>query len=429
MKNHVTVKLLLMFLILTSITLLQFCSKKDDNTPLSPTASLPTLATSAISEVTVTTAVSGGNVTSDGNAIVTTRGVCWSNTQNPTISNSNTSNGTGKGSFISNLTGLIGSTTYYVRAYATNSKGTAYGIQKEFVTINPSTSQIITTSAISEVTETTAICGGIVTGDVNATITARGICWSTTENPTTANSKTSDGTGTGSFSSNITGLTANTLYFVRAYATNSQTTEYGEQKQFTTDYGESTPGSFTDSRDGNTYKTVVIGDQTWMAENLNFEMANSYCYDNKVANGYIYGRLYTWDAAITACPSGWHLPSDGEWIELADFLINNGYGYEGSGNDIAKSMASKTGWNLYPYASTVGNDQATNNSSGFNALPGGTRHKFGFFFALGTEGYWWSSTEASSLRVRRRCLSYANSWLRPKSSFKEVGFSVRCVRD
>lgn len=134
MKNQSTFKLLLTILFISSITLLQFCSKKDDDTPPTPTASLPTLSTSAISEVTVNTAVSGGNVSSDGNATVTARGVCWSLTQTPTISNNKTSNGIGKGSFICNITDLTANTTYYVRAYATNSEGTAYGTQKQFTT-------------------------------------------------------------------------------------------------------------------------------------------------------------------------------------------------------------------------------------------------------------------------------------------------------
>jgi uncharacterized protein (TIGR02145 family) len=197
-------------------------------------ASLPTLTTTSIASITQTTATSGGNVTSDGGATVTDRGVCWNTTGNPTIANSKTTNGTGAGTFTSSLTGLAANTTYYVRAYATNSQGAAYGEQISFTTTTAITVPTVTTASISNITQTTASGGGNVTSDGGATVNALGVCWNTTGNPTIANSKTTNGTGSGTFMSNITGLTANTTYYVRAYATNSQGTAYGEQKSFTT---------------------------------------------------------------------------------------------------------------------------------------------------------------------------------------------------
>jgi len=198
-------------------------------------ASIPTLAaTTAASAITGTTATSGGNVTGDGGATVTTRGVCWSTSANPTIANSKTTNGTGTGTFTSSITGLTAGTFYYVRAYATNSAGTGYGTQISFTTV--SVPILAATTAASSVTETTATSGGNVTGDGGAAVTARGVCWSTSANPTIANSKTTNGTGTGTFTSSLTGLTANTLYYVRAYATNSMGTGYGTQVSFTTTF-------------------------------------------------------------------------------------------------------------------------------------------------------------------------------------------------
>ena len=193
----------------------------------------PTVTTSAISNITQTTATGGGNVTSDGGTPVTARGVCWSTSANPTLSNNYTSDGTGTGTFISNLTGLTANTLYYVRAYATNSAGTSYGNQVTFTTLAYPL-PTVTTSIITNITQTTATGGGNVTSDGGTPVTARGVCWSTSANPTLSNNYTSDGTGTGTFTSNLTGLTANTLYYVRAYATNISGTSYGSQVTFTT---------------------------------------------------------------------------------------------------------------------------------------------------------------------------------------------------
>jgi len=195
--------------------------------------SIPTVTTTAVTNITMTTATSGGNVTASGGASVTARGVCWSTTANPTTSNSKTSDGTGTGAFTSNLTGLTSNTLYYVRAYATNSVGTSYGNQVTFTTL-ASSLPTVTTTTVSNITQVAATSGGNVTSDGGSSVTARGVCWSITANPTISNSKTSDGTGTGVYTSNITGLTANTLYYVRAYATNSAGTAYGSQVSFTT---------------------------------------------------------------------------------------------------------------------------------------------------------------------------------------------------
>jgi hypothetical protein len=205
-----------------------------DEVSFNTSASLPTISTGTISNITQTTAISGGNVTSDGGATVTAKGICWSSNQNPTIGNHHTSDGTGTGSFTSNLTDLTPGKTYYVRAYATNSVGTSYGEQKTFTT-NPVNKPTVTTNNVTNITQTSATCGGNVTSDGGATVTARGICWSSTnQNPTISNHIISNGTGTGNFTSSITGLTAGKTYYVRAYATNSAGTSYGEQKTFTT---------------------------------------------------------------------------------------------------------------------------------------------------------------------------------------------------
>ncbi|MCU7551408.1 hypothetical protein OCK74_19960 [Chitinophagaceae bacterium LB-8] len=195
-------------------------------------ASIGTLITTSASAITASTATSGGNITSDGGSPVTARGICWSTSSAPTISNSNTNDGAGTGSFTSNMTGLAPGTVYYVRAYVTNAYGTAYGQQIQFTTSYAPAS--LTTVSASSITATTASTGGNVTSDGGYFVNQRGVCWSTNPNPTVANSSISNGTGTGSYSCVLTGLTPNTTYYVRAYAMNTFATAYGQQIQFTT---------------------------------------------------------------------------------------------------------------------------------------------------------------------------------------------------
>lgn len=195
---------------------------------------LPTVTTADVTDITQNTAVSGGNVTDDGGAAVTARGVCWSKDPNPTIDNSFISNGNGTGCFTIEISGLTSATTYYVRAYATNSEGTSYGEQKNFTTLQNIELPTVTTTIVTNVTSTTATSGGNVTDDGGATVTARGVCWSTSPDPTIDDNKTTDGNGTGAFTSQLTNLTHSTTYYIRAYATNSEGTSYGEQKYFST---------------------------------------------------------------------------------------------------------------------------------------------------------------------------------------------------
>jgi uncharacterized protein (TIGR02145 family) len=212
-------------LLILSIFLIHSCKKKEE---------VPVITTTAVSAITQTTATSGGNVTSDGGATVTARGVCWSTTTGPTtVLSTKTTDNTGTGVFASSITALTAGTVYYVKAYATNSAGTSYGNEISFTT-TASTVPVLTTTAASSITQTTATSGGNITSDGGATVTARGVCWSTVTNPTTNNRKTIDGTGTGTFVSTLTGLTGDSTYYVRAYATNSAGTQYGNQVSFTT---------------------------------------------------------------------------------------------------------------------------------------------------------------------------------------------------
>jgi len=196
-----------------------------------------TLTTSAVSNIQAESATSGGDIAGSATA-VTARGVCWSTSQNPTIiANSFTTDGTGIGTFNSELTGLTHATTYYVRTYATNDAGTTYGNEVSFTTLTP-TLPTLTTTSVNNIGPNTAQTGGNISNGGGLPVTARGVCWSTSQNPTIiANSFTTDGTGIGTFNSELTGLTQTTTYYGRAYATNSLGTAYGNQVNFTTKSG------------------------------------------------------------------------------------------------------------------------------------------------------------------------------------------------
>jgi hypothetical protein len=193
---------------------------------------VPILTTAEVTEITGNSATGGGNVTGTGGAEVTARGVVFGTEPNPTLANSKTEDDKGTGTFQSNLTGLLGNSTYYVRAYATNSAGTGYGPAVSFKTLVDLPA--VTTAPVTDITKTSAVLNGEVTYDGGGEVTARGLVWSTNENPTVDDNKIDAGAGTGEFSSELTGLTKFTAYHVRAFATNSVGTVYGEDIQFTT---------------------------------------------------------------------------------------------------------------------------------------------------------------------------------------------------
>ena len=212
---------------------------------------------------------------------------------------------------------------------------------------------------------------------------------------------------------------------------------------------------FTDFRDGIHYKVVKIGNQIWMAENLKAtkyqngdEISNvtddipwnklttdAWCnYMNDGAYGLRYGKLYNWYAVSDVrhiAPEGWHVATDAEWTELENYLITNGYNYNGTttGNNIAKSLASTTDWSTYSITGAIGNDLTKNNSSGFNAFPGGNRISNGTFSYVTSSSYWWSSTETKTGDALGRMLYGDGQSLNSGIFAKSYGFSVRCVKN
>jgi len=309
---------------------------------------------------------------------------------------------------------------------------------------------VLSTTVVTEITQTTANGGGNITSDGGEVVTARGVCWSTNQTPTISDNKTTDGVGAGNFSSSISGLSANTMYYVRAYATNKNGTGYGNEVSFTTEEGIIT-GSFTDSRDGTVYQTVKIGNQIWMAENLKYlpsvvgpdtsSITTPYYYvygydgtnvtDAKASANYsTYGVLYNWPAAMNgavssttnpsgvqgACPAGWHLPSEAERIELTDYL---------GGTGVAGGKLKETGT-----ANWTNPNTGATNEAGFAALPGGHFYYYdGAFRKIREQGYWWSATQDYELFAWSFNMTYNYKYVIIWGSSKASGLSVRCVKD
>jgi uncharacterized protein (TIGR02145 family) len=312
---------------------------------------------------------------------------------------------------------------------------------------NPGNLATISTTPVSFIGETYAISGGSITNDGGSLITERGVCYSTSPSPTTANTKIINGSGgTGSFSCNLSGLTANTAYYLRAYAINSAGTAYGNDVSFTTLTGGggiiSNPGLGV-TFDGYTYSSIVLGNgQEWMAENLKTTIYSNgdaipnvtdatiwstlstpaWCMqqnDQTLEN--TYGKLYNWYVVTDSrnvCPAGWHLPTHQEWSYLFNYL---------GGESVAGGKMKTTGTQIW-WSPNGG----ASNESGFSALPGGYRRDTdGEFHGIPGDGTWWSSNEGPSSNVWSSTIGYAGGevfrgWY---SHDPKYGFSIRCLKN
>jgi uncharacterized protein (TIGR02145 family) len=401
-------------------------------------------ATASATSITSSSATTGGTITSDGGATVTSRGLVYGTSSG--ASTFSVTTGTGTGTYTSSLTGLSPATTYFVRSFATNSVGTVYGTETNFTTI--AIAPTLTTTAASSITKYAASAGGTITSNGGSVITASGICWSTNATPTTSDSKTTDGTTSGTFTSSITGLTAGTTYYVRSYATNTIGTSYGATQSFTT---LSTPPSQT---------TVLIGTQTWSDKNLNvstyrngdaityasnatqWAAANAagvgaYTYLKYASGdgGAKYGKLYNWYAVNDVrglAPSGYHIPTKAEWTTLRGTQAGNGTTLKSNTTDWSGTFSNVNNnieVAIHPsYSSYNGT-----NSTGFNALPGGSLFPNGTNGNYGSASYWTATIDAAN--------SAKANWIYFHPTFLYDGFdccgtyelgngmSVRLVKD
>ncbi|MBO7492615.1 MAG: hypothetical protein J6T87_00545 [Bacteroidales bacterium] len=394
------------------------------------TKGVPTVIVYPVTDITSISASCTGWVTQDNGSAQIERGICWSTQPNPTIADNHiAASTTGVGYYTLPLTGLTPGTTYHVRAYGTNGVGTGYSDEVTFTTLTLPT---LITDSVTNIDFYSATCSGEVLNNGVPAISERGFCWSTSHNPTIADNHCIDstltGTGFGTFSVQLTGLATGFHYYVRAYATNSSGTAYGNEVEFSTAY---TCGNPVTDIQGNVYNTMQIGQQCWMAENLrttayapnltnapslshptsfNYTACfmNAYYYypNNDTANVSTYGLLYNWLAAMGGasssnstpsgvqgiCPEGWHLPSQNEFNTL-----------------IQQSGSSSFLGTILPGEYFAGN----NGHLGF-----------------GTWAYFWTSTSTDNV-YGDACGVSCNGSNPTLSPYEEQGhgFSVRCLRD
>jgi uncharacterized protein (TIGR02145 family) len=330
--------------------------------------------------------------------------------------------------------------SYLFRRYINKRNGLSVRVVRDILNTIPSTTTTLTTTEATSITTTTALIGGNITSDGGSSVTARGVVWSTSPNPTIAlSTKTTDGAGTEAFTTSITGLTPNTTYYVRAYATNSVGTAYGNQVSFTTSPIPSVDTSIP---------SITIGSQIWSSKNLSVARyrngdpipqvtdptqwasltTGAWCWYNNDSATYAatYGRLYNWYAVNDPrglAPQGWRIPTEGDWNRLVKFIDPNADIYCTScyqSFTAGGAMKSTTGWNS-------SNTGATN-SSGFSGLPGGLL-TVGGFGGVGVDGIWWTAVEIDASEAWSRALFRYDTGVSRSYSNKYNGFSVRIVRD
>lgn len=376
--------------------------KKDKDEPQSKAV----VATTAASAITEQSATTGGSITDDGGSSITQRGIVWALHTEPTLTDTVVTSASATATWTTNLTGLKPNTTYYVRAYATNAQGTAYGNEINFKT-SPGLASI-TTAAVTDNIALSAKSGGEVTNDGGTPVTARGIVYATTPNPTLTNIKIESGSGAGTFA--VTIPTASELiYYVRAFATNSAGTAYGNEITFTA----ANSNSVADV-DGNVYSYITINTpgtaQVWMTSNLKVTKyrngnpitdgsaedfnwltardngVGAFTYpDRNAVNNNTYGKYYNLPAVREnrgLCPTGWHVPTDDDWKKLEIYL------------GMTQAQADALNWR-----GTIGPALMEGGSSGLNLQKAGNLLT-GFtsgYYDFNTSGYYWTSTDPAGV--------------------------------
>lgn len=311
------------------------------------------------------------------------------------------------------------------------------GCEKDPITPPDDTKPTVITSTISGITAFNAISGGVISNKGSSDITKKGVVWSTSPNPDISSSHTNDGVGTSVYTSNLTGLLPNTIYYVRAYATNSAGTGYGSDLTFTTLKNPTNCG-VPINYEGQTYETVLINEQCWFKQNLNIgtringdqnqtnnNIIEKHCYNDQEANCDFYGALYQWDeimqyvttnGAKGICPSDWHIPTNEDWTLLSEYL---------GGDSVAGGKMKQSGYDNWASPNT-----GANNSSAFTAVAGGNHTIVGFDGVMRYSNFWTSTQDNVTVGYAwSASLVYNGQDLYKGPGAKQNSFSLRCVHD
>jgi uncharacterized protein (TIGR02145 family) len=424
-------RLLPLAAIVMTAAIIQSC-KEDEVTP----PVVATLTTTQVSSITSATATSGGEITANGGAKITARGICWGKTSNPTIEDSKTSDGTGSGIYASSLTELETATVYYVRAYATNSAGTAYGNEVSFTTSASVPVLLTATFNLSGITKNSAWGRGTVVSNGGSPLIYYGVQVSSTQDFNDNGFLSESGVNGeihGEFSLKLSGLSHSTTYYARAVAENNVGTSYGPVVSFKT-------SDVVTDIDGYQYGIVKIGDKFWMQEDLRVtrfsngdaiptttpatldisgevEPKYQWIYDNNNNLLVHFGRLYTGFVAVderNVCPTGWHVPSGTEMANMNAVLgnsTNNGH-----------KLREKDGFYWV-------NSNTATNEVGFFARAAGMRSPTGGFSGLVEATYYLTTDKTGDNGIFWVLTKDDDNNFSPFYDTFKNGFSIRCVKD
>ncbi len=398
---------------------------------------LPSVITQPPVDITRTSVLAGGKITSDGGLPILEKGICWDTMQNPDLTKQFITADENDEDFSVKITGLTPNTLYFIRAYATNELGTSFAKEISFTTDPVSTGTVMTIQP-SSISLNTSVSGGAITDDGDAEIIQKGVCWGTAPEPEIKTGQyTEDGTGMEEYVSTLTNLTPGTRYYIRAYIKNSAGIAYGSEYSFNTKMADI---------QNNLYNTVTIGSQVWMAENLRTTRYNNnalipnvtedlawttlstpaYSWFGNNINNAKWGALYNWHTVSRGnlCPAGWHVPSDNEFKALETYLemaVDQIDSWYWRGTDQGSRLKNITGWK---------DEENGTNTSGFSALPYGYRYAAtGAFNDLNSVTYWWSSDEYNNDFAWYRRLDGKESGIYRYYTSKKGGKYVRCIKN